>query len=151
LLFKLSHLWGFLYNNMNCYFWDTLWSSILDDLKCRIIAKPYCSAICRKNSIMVSIVHNLPGLAFKIKKSQLKWPKIQNRGPLRSSPRFWKIVLVLSSSPTFFSYPAHSIEGVLNMHPHQFRSYRFFQLLVLIHTIHKKTHLPVSFRDKSPW
>jgi hypothetical protein len=52
-------------------------------------------------------------------------------------------------STTSLSYPAHSIEGALNKHPHQFRNYRFFQLLILTHTIYKKIHRLPSFRDKS--
>ena len=51
---------------------------------------------------------------------------------------------------TSLSYPAHSIEGELNMLPCRFHNYRFFQLLILTHTIHKKIHRLPSFRDKSP-
>jgi len=52
---------------------------------------------------------------------------------------------------TSWSYPARSIEEELNMHPCRDRSCRFFQLLTLSRTFHKKRHLLVSFRDKLPW
>ena len=53
-------------------------------------------------------------------------------------------------SITFFSYPFHSIEEVLNMRLPRFHNYMFFELLILNHTIHKKIHLPHSFRDILP-
>ena len=60
------------------------------------------------------------------------------------------VLSALGISPTSLSYPFHSIEGALNMHAHRFRNYRFFQLLVLTHTIHRSIHPLLSFRDKSP-
>ena len=64
---------------------------------------------------------------------------------------FFLELLGLSISATFLSYPAHSIEGVLNMRPHRFHNCRFFQLLILNHTVYKKIYRLRSFRDKSPW
>lgn len=54
-------------------------------------------------------------------------------------------------SITFFSYPFHSIEEVLNMRLLRFDNYMLFEPLILNHTIHKKIHLPHSFRDILPW
>ena len=81
----------------------------------------------------------------KGKPGEMSLPFLKNRSEV-----FYRI-LGLSISITFFSYPAHSIEVVLNMRPHRFHNYRFFRLLILNHTIHKKIHLLDSFRDKSPW
>jgi hypothetical protein len=60
-------------------------------------------------------------------------------------------LLIFGIAPiTFFSYPSHSIEEVLNMRLLRFHNCMFFELLILNHTIHKKIHLPDSFRDILP-
>ena len=97
----------------------------------RLINFDYIYRICYKN-------------AKKGRTPKTELPFLKNRSEV-----FYRI-LGLSISITFFSYPAHSIEVVLNMRPHRFHNYRFFRLLILNHTIHKKIHLLDSFRDKSP-
>jgi hypothetical protein len=70
--------------------------------------------------------------------------------PLSWRCGFYRKSMGLIISATSFSSPARSIEGALNKNAHQFRNYRFFQLLILTHTIHKKIRRLPSFRDKSP-